>query len=112
MKDSISAIHDFVYPVPGHPQMWPKPGFVDFVSFLSPCSSFHLNFRPPDANLGIAGPAGGTVLQGQPGSAAEGPNLGGSKLRRGRLGQEDEGAREEKGDMKAASSRSRGGDKQ
>ena len=63
-KDSIGAILDFVYPVPGHPPMRPKPGFIDFVSFLSPCSSFHLSFRAPDANLGIAGPAGGTVFQG------------------------------------------------
>ena len=43
-KDSASAVLDFVYPVLRHPPMRPKPGFVDFVSFLSPCSSFHLNF--------------------------------------------------------------------
>ena len=63
-KDSASAVLDFMYPVLGHPPMRPEPGFVDFVSFLSPCSYFHLNFRPPDANLGIAGLATGTVLQG------------------------------------------------
>ena len=44
MKDSDGAILDFVYPVPGHPPMQPEPGFVDFVSLLSPRSSFHLNF--------------------------------------------------------------------
>ena len=44
IKDSVGAILDFVYLVPGHPPMRPEPGFVDFVSFLSPCSSFHLNF--------------------------------------------------------------------
>ena len=43
-KDSIGAVLDFMYPVLGHPPMWPEPGFVDFVSFLSPCPSFHLNF--------------------------------------------------------------------
>ena len=43
-KDSVGAVLDFVYPVPGHPPMRPEPGFVDFVSFLSPCSFFHLNF--------------------------------------------------------------------
>ena len=43
-KDSAGAVLDFVYPVPGHPPMRPEPGFVDFVSFLSPCSSFLLNF--------------------------------------------------------------------
>ena len=43
-KDSAGAVLDFVYPVPGHPLMRPEPGFVDFVSFLSPCSSFLLNF--------------------------------------------------------------------
>ena len=110
MKDSIGAILDFVYLVPGHPPMRPEPGFVEFVSFLSPCFSFHLNLWPPDANLGIAGLAEGTVLQRQPGSAAKGPNLNGSEPRRGWLGQADEGAREEKGDTEAASSRSRRGD--
>ena len=43
-KDSIGAILDFVYLVLGHPPMRPEPGFVEFVSFLSPCPSFHLNF--------------------------------------------------------------------
>ena len=43
-KDSAGAVHDFVYPVPGHPPMRLGLGFVDFVSLLSPCSSFHLNF--------------------------------------------------------------------
>ena len=43
-KDSIGAILDFVYPVPGHPSMRLEPGFVDFVSFLSPCLPFYLNF--------------------------------------------------------------------
>ena len=62
-KDSVGAILDFVYLVPGHPPMRLEPGFVDFISFLSPCSSFHLNFRPPDANVGIARPAEGTILQ-------------------------------------------------
>ena len=61
---TVGAVLEFMYPVPGHPPMRPEPGFVDFVSFLSPCSSFHLNFRPPDANLGIAGSAERTVLQG------------------------------------------------
>ena len=64
MKDSIGAVLDFVYPVSGHPPMRPELGFVDFVSLLSPCSSLHLSFRPPDANLGVAGPAGGTIFQG------------------------------------------------
>ena len=63
MKDSIGAVLDFVYPVSGHPQMWPESGFVEFVSFLSPCFSFHLNFQPPDANLGIAGLAGGLFFK-------------------------------------------------
>ena len=31
-KDTAGVIFDFVYPVPGHPSMWPEPGFVDFVS--------------------------------------------------------------------------------
>ena len=51
-KDSVGAILDFVYPVPGHPPMRSEPGFVEFVSFLSPCSSFRLNFRPLMLTLG------------------------------------------------------------
>ena len=43
-KDSVGVVLDHVYPVPGHPPMRPEPGFFDFVSFLSPRSSFRLNF--------------------------------------------------------------------
>ena len=43
-KDSVGTVLDFVYPVPGHPLMRSESGFVEFVSFLSPCFSFHLNF--------------------------------------------------------------------
>ena len=43
-KDTAGVILDFVFPVLGHPPMRPKPGFVDFVSFLSLCSSVRLNF--------------------------------------------------------------------
>jgi hypothetical protein len=46
-KDSISTILDFVYPVLRHPPMRPEPRFVDFVSFLFPCSSFHLKSPIP-----------------------------------------------------------------
>jgi len=46
-KDSVGAVLDFVYPVPGHPPMQLEPGFVDFVSFLFPCSSFRLKFPIP-----------------------------------------------------------------
>ena len=41
-KDSIDAVLDFMYPVPGHPPMRPKPGFIDFVSFF-PVPPFYLN---------------------------------------------------------------------
>ena len=43
-KDTAGAALDHVYPVPGHPPMRPEPGFFEFVSFLSPRSSFHLIF--------------------------------------------------------------------
>ena len=46
MKDSAGDILDYVYPVPGRPPMWLEPGFFDFISFLSPCPSFCLDFRP------------------------------------------------------------------
>ena len=36
-KDSAGVVLDFVYLVPGHPPMWSKPGFIDFVSSLFPC---------------------------------------------------------------------------
>jgi len=45
-KDTTGVILDFVFSVPGHPPMWPEPGFVDFVSFLSPYS-FLLEFPTP-----------------------------------------------------------------
>ena len=46
LKDSAGIVLDFVYPVLGHPPMRPEPGFFDFVSFLSPCSSL-LDFFDP-----------------------------------------------------------------
>ena len=39
-RDDASAILDFVYLVPGHPPMWPEPGYIDFASSLSPCLLF------------------------------------------------------------------------
>ena len=39
--DDTGAILDFVYLVPGHPPMWPEPGYIDFVSSLSPCHLFN-----------------------------------------------------------------------
>ena len=46
-KDSVGAVLDIVSSVLGHPPMRPEPGFVDFVSFLFPCSSFRLKFLIP-----------------------------------------------------------------
>jgi len=43
LKDTTGAALDHVYPVPGHPPMRPELGFFEFVSLLSPRSSFHLN---------------------------------------------------------------------
>ena len=40
-KDDAGVVLDFVYPVPGHPPMRPKPGYIDFVSSLSPCLLFN-----------------------------------------------------------------------
>ena len=33
--DDMGAALDFIYQVPGHPPMWPEPGYVIFVSFPS-----------------------------------------------------------------------------
>ena len=35
-KDTAGVVLDHVYPVLGHPPMRPEPGFIDFVSSLSP----------------------------------------------------------------------------
>ena len=56
-KDTTGVALDFMYPVLGHPPMWPELGFIDFVSSPFPCLFLYLNFRPLDADLGIAGPA-------------------------------------------------------
>ena len=39
-KDNAGVVLDFVYPVLGHPLMWPESGFIDFISSLSPCLLF------------------------------------------------------------------------
>ena len=39
--DNAGAALDFVYPVPGHPPMRPKTGYVVFVSFPFSCLFFH-----------------------------------------------------------------------
>ena len=36
-RDDAGAVLDFVYPVPGHPPMRPKLGYIVFVCFLSLC---------------------------------------------------------------------------
>ena len=45
-KDTAGVVLDFVFLVPRHPPMRPKPGFVDFVSFLSRVP-FLLEFLTP-----------------------------------------------------------------
>ena len=39
--DDVGATLDFIYPVPGHPPMWPEPGYVIFVSFPFSCLLFN-----------------------------------------------------------------------
>ena len=50
-KDTTSSTLEHVYPVPGHPPMQSEPGFLEFVSFSSPCFSCRLSFRPFDTNF-------------------------------------------------------------
>ena len=45
-KDTTRVILDFVFLEPGHPPMRPEPGFIKFISFLSPYS-FLLEFLTP-----------------------------------------------------------------
>ena len=40
-RDDVGAPLDFMYLVPGHPPMWPKPGYIVFISFLSSCLLFN-----------------------------------------------------------------------
>ena len=82
-KDSVGVVLDHVYPVPGHPPMRLEPGFFDFVSFLSLRSSFCSNFRPLDANFGMAGPAEETLFQGESGPRAEGLGFDSGESHRG-----------------------------
>ena len=39
-KDTTGIVLDFIYPVPGHPLMRQKLGFVDFISCPFPCLLF------------------------------------------------------------------------
>ena len=39
--DNAGAALDFIYPVSGHPSMWPEPGYVVFVSFPFSCLCFN-----------------------------------------------------------------------
>ena len=41
LRDDVSAVLEFVYPVLGHPPMWPGPRYIVFVSFLSSCLLFN-----------------------------------------------------------------------
>ena len=41
LRNDAGAAFDFVYLVPGHPPMRSEPGYIDFVSSLSPCHLFN-----------------------------------------------------------------------
>ena len=41
LRDDAGAALDFIYPVPGHPPMWPGLGHVAFVSFPFSCLLFN-----------------------------------------------------------------------
>ena len=41
LRDDMGAALDFIYPVPGHPLMWPEPGYIIFVSFPASCLLFN-----------------------------------------------------------------------
>ena len=41
LRVNAGAALDFVYPVPGHPSMWPEPGYVVLVSFPFSCFLFN-----------------------------------------------------------------------
>ena len=79
--DSVGAPLDFVYPVPGHPPMRSKLGYIVLVSFPFLMPSLQLNPQPLDTNIEIWGLAEGPHPQGSPGSVAEGFVREGSELR-------------------------------
>jgi len=41
LRDDSGTALDFIYPVPGHPPMRPKPGYVVFISFPFSCLLFN-----------------------------------------------------------------------
>ena len=41
LQDDAGVALDFVYPVSGHPPMWPEPDHVVFVSFPFSCLLFN-----------------------------------------------------------------------
>ena len=70
-RDDTGAPLNFVYPVLGHPPMWPKLGHIVFVSLPFSCLPFN---RFPDLlilTLRGAGSAEGPHLHGSPGTVAE-----------------------------------------
>ena len=40
-QDDASVLLKFMYPMPGHPSMWPEPGYIVFVSFPFLCLLFN-----------------------------------------------------------------------
>ena len=81
--DNAGAPLDFVYPVPGHPLMWPEPGHVVFVSFHF--SRLLFNRFPDLLILTLRGirPVEGPHLHGPPGAIANGFIHEGGELRCG-----------------------------
>ena len=70
--DDIGVVLDFVYPMPGHPVMWPEPGYIVFISFPFSCLSFSSFPDPMRLTLRGAGLVEGPHPHGSPGGGAEG----------------------------------------
>ena len=41
LRDDVGVTLNIVYPVPGHPLMWPEPGYIIFESFPFSCLLFN-----------------------------------------------------------------------
>ena len=70
--EDAGAPLDFVYPMLGHPPMWPEPGHVVFVSLPFSCLLFNRFSDLLILTLRGAGPTKGLHLHGSPGTIAEG----------------------------------------
>ena len=93
-RDDVGAPLNFVYLVPGHPPMRPKPGHAVFVSLPFSCLLFNRFPNLLIPTLRGMGSAEGPHLHRSLGTIADGFIREGGESRRGRAAEEGEGGQE------------------